>query len=517
MGGAPPGKSGLPGLGRSLQHSQSQQQMFVQYEVPGRKTKLLQPSNVPYRPHAASGGQVGAPGRAARQVTGTVPDRTAAEAGRPPRRASTEQEEAVQGTTRPAEVTASGAGPRTGTSARRGPGSASALDGRRPEAHDAPGTHAPRVPKIMSLRELNHGGQPLAGLEGATGEQALGLHLPLTAREPQPRHAGATQAFANAAISSRDLLQRQSANPQFQLLNMAPYLKESRQYVKEHELLQRTSGGSLDLGGGPVRAPLTSRHQESQSTLESRPLPRQGEEGLVPRPGALSTSHSRPVLSVMTGLVSMTPLGPALGSVRSFSRSRVEQYSARQTAQRELGRKSKLEILSSLEARALQQREPTDGAALESSPQQPRPKQKLLQRLAEESLRKQQQDARLDKIRTKLKTEQGEKRKLFNYMQGVEPANSRHNIVAGRTEARDEAIRRQLLIGKLRASEQPVGDRDSVGGAGLPARSSAGLGGERFQLYREQQESADESHTVLLGSGVQQLRIPEKEESRGVP
>jgi hypothetical protein len=145
---------------------------------------------------------------------------------------------------RPRAGTPSGAGPLAAATAR-GPGSASASNGRGNVALEARAVQASQIPKIMSLKELNHGGQPLAGLEGATSELALGLRFPLTAREPQPRPSGAPQAVADAAISSRDLLQRQSFNPQFQLLNMAPYIRESRLYVKEHELLQRASACAL--------------------------------------------------------------------------------------------------------------------------------------------------------------------------------------------------------------------------------------------------------------------------------
>jgi len=49
QGGAPPGKSGLPGVGRGLSQSQSQQKMFVAYHVPGQTQKLLKPSNGPFR------------------------------------------------------------------------------------------------------------------------------------------------------------------------------------------------------------------------------------------------------------------------------------------------------------------------------------------------------------------------------------------------------------------------------------------------------------------------------------
>ena len=39
-------------------------------------------------------------------------------------------------------------------------------------------------------------------------------------------------------------------------------------------------------------------------------------------------------------------------------------------------------------------------------------------------------------------------------MHGMAPASSRQHILPGQTEATDEAIRQQLLIGRLRLSEQ---------------------------------------------------------------
>ena len=43
------GSKGLPGVKKGLVRNLSQQAMFVQYDVPGQKKKVLVPSNVPYR------------------------------------------------------------------------------------------------------------------------------------------------------------------------------------------------------------------------------------------------------------------------------------------------------------------------------------------------------------------------------------------------------------------------------------------------------------------------------------
>lgn len=53
QGGAPPSKTKLPGVKRDLITSQSHNSLFVKYSVPGQTTKLLIPSNVPYKPTAS--------------------------------------------------------------------------------------------------------------------------------------------------------------------------------------------------------------------------------------------------------------------------------------------------------------------------------------------------------------------------------------------------------------------------------------------------------------------------------
>jgi len=61
----------------------------------------------------------------------------------------------------------------------------------------------------------------------------------------------ATSNFLNAAISSKDILQthidRETTNPQFQRLNLAPYLKESRDFVNSRRSAQAASANPLAL------------------------------------------------------------------------------------------------------------------------------------------------------------------------------------------------------------------------------------------------------------------------------
>lgn len=68
-------------------------------------------------------------------------------------------------------------------------------------------------------------------------------------------------------------------------------------------------------------------------------------------------------MSQLTGLTAMTPLGPSAGSIRSFSRTRVGQEAARLAAQKALSRQAKQLVLSSIEARTIQEVEQEREAA----------------------------------------------------------------------------------------------------------------------------------------------------------
>ena len=166
---------------------------------------------------------------------------------------------------------------------------------------------------MIGLQQINN---PTPALETmTTGGFPAGLpQMPSASRGPtiETDRSTATQDFTNIALNSQRLLRRQASNPQFQRLNMAPYLKESRDFVKQRHSSRGANRSSLEVEQ-PAGVPLTAR-QDSKSTLQA---------------GVLTTTHSKPILSVATGLAQMTPLGPALGSVRSFSRSKVEQHSAR--------------------------------------------------------------------------------------------------------------------------------------------------------------------------------------------
>lgn len=101
----------------------------------------------------------------------------------------------------------------------------------------------PVVPRIMHLNRINRQHEPDEDPLAALGTT---LTMPAIARTEREQglktdRASSTLNILNAAASSRDLLKRQASNPQFQKLNMAPYLKESREFVKGR---QSSRGGA---------------------------------------------------------------------------------------------------------------------------------------------------------------------------------------------------------------------------------------------------------------------------------
>ena len=149
----------------------------------------------------------------------------------------------------------------------------------------------------------------------------------------------ATQNFLNATISSREL-----HNPQFQKLNMAPYLKESREFVKARGAQRAGSRGAVrtalaGLDGTKEGASTSFTHRatlepNSSADLQSQTIqgkiPKRARGGQAPESSAPSThllmtsSHSKPVMSKITGISTMAPLGPAMGTLRSLSKSKIE-------------------------------------------------------------------------------------------------------------------------------------------------------------------------------------------------
>lgn len=161
-----------------------------------------------------------------------------------------------------------------------------------------------------------------------------------------------SQDFLDAPIDRAQGLGRQASNPQFQRLNLAPYLKESRELVKGRESARMKVGSSLKLGPGHSLLPKTDI-QEGRTTATRFRGSQVLDEAASSVNMVLTTAHSRPVISQATGLQAMTPLGPALASQRSHSRLGVEQLSARHAGQQALTRQQKMNLLSHLEARAL--------------------------------------------------------------------------------------------------------------------------------------------------------------------
>ena len=178
----------------------------------------------------------------------------------------------------------------------------------------------------------------------------------------------ATQNFLNATISSREL-----HNPQFQKLNMAPYLKESREFVKARGAQRAGSRGAVrttlaGLDGTKDGTTTSFTHRgsfepSSTADLQSQTIgkiPKRARGGQAPEssgPSAhllMTSSHSKPLMSQITGISTMAPLGPAMGTLRSLSKSKIEQHSHRLSTQRSLGQASKQNILLQIEQKALQ-------------------------------------------------------------------------------------------------------------------------------------------------------------------
>lgn len=123
-------------------------------------------------------------------------------------------------------------------------------------------------------------------------------------------------------------------------------------------------------------------------------------------------------------------------------------------------------------------------------------------------------------IRTKLHEEKRERHSMLHYLQSMKPSNSRHNIVPGETEARDEAIRQHLLVGRLKYNEKLPGDGGRfgmVGGEGDSTASGRGVVGPAAaaRRYRDAELSdqglSEPEAMDALNSGREEYA------SRGVP
>lgn len=88
---------------------------------------------------------------------------------------------------------------------------------------------------------------------------------------------------------------------------------------------------------------------------------------------------------------------------------------------------------------------------------------------------KQEYDERLKRMRMTLKMQSQEQKDYHEFMHSIQPSNSRQNIIPGQNEAQQEALRSQLLIGKLKANEHlPNAERmrRKAGPSGQAARES---------------------------------------------
>lgn len=129
-------------------------------------------------------------------------------------------------------------------------------------------------------------------------------------------------------------------------------------------------------------------------------------------------------------------------------------------------------------------------------------------------------EARLREIRARLRQDQEAKRSMLHFMKGVEPASSRRNIIPGETEAKDEAIRQQLLVGKLRYNDQLPGARDRFGGVGEPSISSAASPDQVLDQHHLDGEAASKRQDAELMSFAEarySVSTAGEVRSRGIP
>lgn len=117
---------------------------------------------------------------------------------------------------------------------------------------------------------------------------------------------------------------------------MAPYLRESREFVKAREASRgavRSALAGVDGKEEGVQKAYTHRgtvEPTSTADLLSSKIPKRervskaSETQMASTNFLMATSQSRPVLSQMTGMSTMTPLGPAMGTLRSLSKSKIE-------------------------------------------------------------------------------------------------------------------------------------------------------------------------------------------------
>ena len=140
-----------------------------------------------------------------------------------------------------------------------------------------------KVPKILNLNQINQHEVANNFTPSAFPKEAKSHRNLPTLKTDRSQ----LLSFLNVDI------ERKHSNPQFQALNLAPYQKESREFIHQRQL---SSQGFV---------PLTQR---AATEL-----------------GGISTAHSKPIVSQLTGMSTMTPLGPALSSMRSLSKTKIEQ------------------------------------------------------------------------------------------------------------------------------------------------------------------------------------------------
>lgn len=116
------------------------------------------------------------------------------------------------------------------------------------------------------------------------------------------------------------------------------------------------------------------------------------------------------MVSQATGINSMTPLGPALSSMRSSSKTKMELQQQRHLVQQILSSNLKRNLQQSLEKKAQDMR---DGP------------NKQQRQHEEEAGQEQSKDPRFHKLKLKLSNEQRSKKESARFMHGMTPSSSR--------------------------------------------------------------------------------------------
>lgn len=132
-------------------------------------------------------------------------------------------------------------------------------------------------------------------------------------------------------------------------------------------------------------------------------------------------------------------------------------------------------------------------------------------------MQRDQQSARVDKIKMKLRQERSDQKEYFQFMQAVQPSGSRQAVVPGRTEAQDEGIRQQLLVGKLKSRERLAANLAEQEADELARSSPAWTSAGGVQPRGDQAEASEQSLQHRSGQARKYGGFKDLEACRAIP